>query len=175
VSKPWRADGPTTPSRSSPVEVRMRTNLRVCWTVWDGGGGLRGLRAAAGAGAAMERLDPGAAYPSPAFFRGMTQTQWPPRRDITDACVQVDTKIDRQPPPLYGGRRIPGASRRGAERRGLIREDAQLRKMYLDYFVERGHLLVPSSSLVPYKDSSYCSPPQVCSSSSPTSWVWPSP
>jgi alanyl-tRNA synthetase len=26
--------------------------------------------------------------------------------------------------------------------------------MYLDYFVERGHLLVPSSSLVPYKDSS---------------------
>ena len=26
--------------------------------------------------------------------------------------------------------------------------------MYLDYFVERGHLLVPSSSLVPYKDTS---------------------
>jgi alanyl-tRNA synthetase len=26
--------------------------------------------------------------------------------------------------------------------------------MYLDYFVERGHLLVPSSSLVPYKDPS---------------------
>ncbi len=31
---------------------------------------------------------------------------------------------------------------------------AELRKMYLDYFVERGHLLVPSSSLVPYKDTS---------------------
>ena len=31
---------------------------------------------------------------------------------------------------------------------------AELRKMYLDYFVERGHLLVPSSSLVPYKDPS---------------------
>jgi alanyl-tRNA synthetase len=31
---------------------------------------------------------------------------------------------------------------------------AELRKMYLDYFVERGHMLVPSSSLVPYKDSS---------------------
>src|SRR5512136_2468430 len=26
--------------------------------------------------------------------------------------------------------------------------------MYLDYFVEQGHLLVPSSSLVPYKDTS---------------------
>jgi alanyl-tRNA synthetase len=31
---------------------------------------------------------------------------------------------------------------------------AELRKMYLDFFVERGHLLVPSSSLVPYKDPS---------------------
>ncbi len=31
---------------------------------------------------------------------------------------------------------------------------AELRKMYLDYFVERDHLLVPSSSLVPYKDPS---------------------
>jgi alanyl-tRNA synthetase len=31
---------------------------------------------------------------------------------------------------------------------------AELRKMFLDYFVERGHLLVPSSSLVPYKDQS---------------------
>ncbi len=31
---------------------------------------------------------------------------------------------------------------------------AELRKMYLDYFVERSHLLVPSSSLVPYKDTS---------------------
>ena len=31
---------------------------------------------------------------------------------------------------------------------------AELRKMYLDYFVEQGHLLVPSSSLVPYKDPS---------------------
>ena len=31
---------------------------------------------------------------------------------------------------------------------------AELRKMYLDYFVERGHLLIPSSSLVPYKDPS---------------------
>jgi len=31
---------------------------------------------------------------------------------------------------------------------------AELRKMYLDYFVEREHLLVPSSSLVPYKDPS---------------------
>jgi alanyl-tRNA synthetase len=31
---------------------------------------------------------------------------------------------------------------------------AELRKMYLDYFVEQGHLLVPSSSLVPYKDTS---------------------
>jgi alanyl-tRNA synthetase len=30
----------------------------------------------------------------------------------------------------------------------------ELRKMYLDYFVEREHLLVPSSSLVPYKDPS---------------------
>jgi alanyl-tRNA synthetase len=29
---------------------------------------------------------------------------------------------------------------------------AELRKMFVDYFVERGHLLVPSSSLVPYKD-----------------------
>ena len=31
---------------------------------------------------------------------------------------------------------------------------SELRKMYLDYFVENGHLLVPSSSLVPYKDPS---------------------
>jgi len=31
---------------------------------------------------------------------------------------------------------------------------AELRKMFLDYFVERGHLLVPSSSLVPYRDQS---------------------
>jgi alanyl-tRNA synthetase len=31
---------------------------------------------------------------------------------------------------------------------------AELRKMYLDYFVGQGHLLVPSSSLVPYKDPS---------------------
>ena len=31
---------------------------------------------------------------------------------------------------------------------------AELRKLYLDYFVEREHLLVPSSSLVPYKDPS---------------------
>ncbi len=31
---------------------------------------------------------------------------------------------------------------------------AELRKMYLDYFVEKGHLLIPSSSLVPYKDPS---------------------
>jgi alanyl-tRNA synthetase len=31
---------------------------------------------------------------------------------------------------------------------------AELRKVYLDYFVERGHLLVPSASLVPYKDPS---------------------
>jgi len=31
---------------------------------------------------------------------------------------------------------------------------AELRKLYLDYFVQHGHLLVPSSSLVPYKDPS---------------------
>jgi alanyl-tRNA synthetase len=31
---------------------------------------------------------------------------------------------------------------------------AELRKLYLDYFVERGHLLVPSASLVPFKDPS---------------------
>ena len=31
---------------------------------------------------------------------------------------------------------------------------AEVRKMYLDYFVERGHLLVPSSSLVPHMDPS---------------------
>ncbi len=31
---------------------------------------------------------------------------------------------------------------------------AELRKMFLDYFVEQGHLLVPSSSLVPFKDPS---------------------
>jgi alanyl-tRNA synthetase len=31
---------------------------------------------------------------------------------------------------------------------------AELRKLYLDYFVERGHLLVPSSSLIPHKDTS---------------------
>lgn len=31
---------------------------------------------------------------------------------------------------------------------------AELRKLYLDYFVEHGHLLVPSASLVPYKDPS---------------------
>lgn len=31
---------------------------------------------------------------------------------------------------------------------------AELRRMFLDYFVQRGHLLVPSSSLVPYKDQS---------------------
>ncbi len=31
---------------------------------------------------------------------------------------------------------------------------AELRRLYLDYFVERGHLLVPSSSLVPFKDPS---------------------
>ncbi len=30
----------------------------------------------------------------------------------------------------------------------------ELRKLFLDYFVERGHLLVPSSSLVPFKDPS---------------------
>ena len=31
---------------------------------------------------------------------------------------------------------------------------AELRKLFLDYFVEHQHLLVPSSSLVPYKDPS---------------------
>jgi alanyl-tRNA synthetase len=31
---------------------------------------------------------------------------------------------------------------------------AELRKMYLDYFIAQGHLLVPSASLVPYKDPS---------------------
>jgi alanyl-tRNA synthetase len=31
---------------------------------------------------------------------------------------------------------------------------AELRKLYLEYFVARGHLLIPSSSLVPYKDPS---------------------
>jgi alanyl-tRNA synthetase len=31
---------------------------------------------------------------------------------------------------------------------------AELRKLYLEYFVEHGHLLVPSSSLVPFKDPS---------------------
>jgi alanyl-tRNA synthetase len=31
---------------------------------------------------------------------------------------------------------------------------AELRKLFLDYFVEQGHLLVPSSSLVPFKDPS---------------------
>jgi alanyl-tRNA synthetase len=31
---------------------------------------------------------------------------------------------------------------------------AELRKLYLDYFVDHGHLLVPSSSLVPFKDPS---------------------
>lgn len=31
---------------------------------------------------------------------------------------------------------------------------AELRKMFVDYFVEQGHLLVPSSSLVPFKDPS---------------------
>ena len=31
---------------------------------------------------------------------------------------------------------------------------AELRKMYLDYFIARGHMLVPSASLVPYKDPS---------------------
>jgi len=31
---------------------------------------------------------------------------------------------------------------------------AELRKIFLDYFVDRGHLLVPSASLVPYKDPS---------------------
>ncbi|NLO27454.1 MAG: alanine--tRNA ligase [Actinobacteria bacterium] len=31
---------------------------------------------------------------------------------------------------------------------------AELRKIYLDYFVERDHLLIPSASLVPYKDPS---------------------
>ena len=31
---------------------------------------------------------------------------------------------------------------------------AELRKLYLDYFTGQGHLLVPSSSLVPYKDPS---------------------
>ncbi len=33
-------------------------------------------------------------------------------------------------------------------------KSAELRKMYLDYFAERGHLVIPSSSLVPYKDPS---------------------
>ncbi len=33
-------------------------------------------------------------------------------------------------------------------------DTAGLRKLFLDYFVEQGHLLVPSSSLVPYKDTS---------------------
>ena len=31
---------------------------------------------------------------------------------------------------------------------------AELRKMYLDYFIDQGHLLMPSASLVPYKDPS---------------------
>ncbi len=31
---------------------------------------------------------------------------------------------------------------------------AELRKLYLDYFLERGHMLIPSASLVPYKDPS---------------------
>jgi alanyl-tRNA synthetase len=31
---------------------------------------------------------------------------------------------------------------------------AELRKLYLDYFLERQHLLIPSASLVPYKDPS---------------------
>ncbi len=31
---------------------------------------------------------------------------------------------------------------------------AELRKMYLDYFAEREHLVIPSASLVPYKDTS---------------------
>jgi alanyl-tRNA synthetase len=31
---------------------------------------------------------------------------------------------------------------------------AELRKVFVDYFVEQGHLLVPSSSLVPFKDPS---------------------
>ena len=31
---------------------------------------------------------------------------------------------------------------------------AELRKMYLDYFVERDHLLIPSAPLVPYRDPS---------------------
>ena len=31
---------------------------------------------------------------------------------------------------------------------------AELRKVYLDYFIAQGHLLVPSASLVPYKDPS---------------------
>ena len=31
---------------------------------------------------------------------------------------------------------------------------SELRKLYLDYFVERGHMLIPSSSLVPYRDPS---------------------
>ncbi len=33
-------------------------------------------------------------------------------------------------------------------------KSAELRKMYLDYFAERGHLVMPSASLVPYKDTS---------------------
>jgi alanyl-tRNA synthetase len=31
---------------------------------------------------------------------------------------------------------------------------SELRKLFLDYFVQKGHLLVPSSSLVPFKDPS---------------------
>ncbi|OFV81389.1 MAG: alanine--tRNA ligase [Acidobacteria bacterium RBG_16_64_8] len=31
---------------------------------------------------------------------------------------------------------------------------AEIRRLFVDYFVERGHLLVPSSSLVPFKDPS---------------------
>ena len=42
----------------------------------------------------------------------------------------------------------------GGETRVEFVKTAELRKLFLDYFVQQQHLLVPSSSLVPYKDPS---------------------
>ncbi len=39
-------------------------------------------------------------------------------------------------------------------RKGACVKTSDLRQLYLDFFVERGHLLMPSASLVPYRDPS---------------------
>src|ERR1039457_5866556 len=48
----------------------------------------------------------------------------------------------------------PWSGKPGGETRVEFVKTAELRKLYIDYFVQQQHLLVPSSSLVPDKDPS---------------------